>query len=837
MTTIEEHRANVIKFININDINALNNYIKVKNINLNEINDKNFDLLIFAIEKYASLSIIEFIIRHCQYETLNYIFNINNGYEQYNTDAFAQDIHFVGLKIPLFSSIICKNFEIANLLIKYKANINFGIDIKNYGTVDIISYLCNISNYNYYFKFDTEILQYILNHGFNIKKITNDLLYKLVFLIQKFENEFINIIFKHYIFDNIFIIQMLNFRKNNNSLSDKQLQEIINKERNKLEINEMLYQIATSEGNFDAIKLLLDFDSSNQNIILERIKKYKILEKAVNTYNFNLVKKILKFCDVSDMLTITIEDILINECKNGNTEKIKWFIKHLNFNITTKINFEKILREISIFYNYCYDKPVMKFIVDLLLNTIFKEPGQFNIDKIKYFNASFLNLLLNVLIENQNLKIIKDFLKSNELKNYININVKDISGTYPLIVAVRTINISIFHLLINHGANCNIKDNENNSLLSIAILNHNYLVINYLLLKYSIGIYDISKDLPIMNNIHNNSKNQNQLKTIENRLYYNENINEYFTPLIYSYILENQIDFEYLLNTSDINELDSFGNNILYYAIIKEDIKIVKYLISNRIYLDFSNNRIEKYYHSVLDISIYIKNKDIINIILESNNSLLNIPNGLGEVPLITLIKYKEITVENKIEFIKEFIKKGANVNFISGHGYSPIVYAIQEKLIDLVKLFIESGADVNLLDKYEDTPLVYAIKENDLPLVKLLIDNGANVNYRDSNGYTPLCYAVQNENVEITKLLIEYKANVNICHPNDHSPFEYTLYSSNSLSMVQLLMENDINLNVQVNLPIVGGKISVLMYAFNKGNFIYNMIYMYILCIIIKKK
>eukprot|EP00833_Pecoramyces_ruminatium_P000801 jgi/Orpsp1_1/1174833/evm.model.c7180000051602.1 len=266
---IDEQRKNIIKIIINENLEELISFIKINNINLKKINSKEFDILIFVIDKYISFDIVNYIIQKAQYETLNYSFNIKNGYLKYNNDFFIHS-DFLGFKIPLYTAIINKNFEIADLLIKYKADINYGLFNKNFGTIDIMNYFFYINAISYNIGLDIENLRYILNSGFYIKAI--------------------------------------------------------------------------KEKNFDAIKIFLDYDGIEQNIIENRIIKYNILEKAVEYNNFKLVEKIINSRKYKIPINI-IENIIITECKISNITKVELFIKMLDVKILSNINFEKILLE------------------------------------------------------------------------------------------------------------------------------------------------------------------------------------------------------------------------------------------------------------------------------------------------------------------------------------------------------------------------------------------------------------------------------------------------------------------------------------------------------------
>jgi len=827
--TFENKRKKIIEIIKRDEITELEIYITKNNIQLNEFNNENFDLLIYSLKHYASFQIINFIINQCQYTTLNYTF------QEYGT--------------PLFLAVARQEFKIADLLIKYNADINFKISSFNRKNVGIIYYLYRINClYN-------ENLKYILDKDFNIESITDNLINDLV---SNHKNDNLEIIFKHYIFDNAFILSLLNIYKNKTSLSRKQLQDITINEKNKIQINEYMYFNAIKKRNYDAIRILLYNDGSGDKI-LEKINKYDILERAVECDNFDLVKKILNSKPLNYKY-INFEKVLLDACKNINVDIIEILIKTLlsyeNFDFEN-IHFEKILLEaiegknnkimkllVELLYHKSFDFKSINFekilfsankisnlngikllIETLLLNqqsfdlksinlikfllevnrynncnhdreNIIKllikallyhsaekiDDASFDVSYIKNCNCPCLNLILNKVIEMDNFICVKRLMETQEFT--MNVNIKDINGKLPIIVAYYATTfyftesnanaLEIFEYLLDHGANCNVKGN-NYSLLSSAIHFKHYMVTRCLF-KYNVHIdEDFSKSYhPLLKAIY-----QNKIKTIkllvENR---NKNKNDRnsiipiktnkygFTPLILSYLLNHRKIFKYLMKYEDVNEFDSNGYTILHYAILKEDIESIKYLISIGADINYKEN-IWKSYNSALDISIYIRNKEIFFILLNSKNIILNLPNGKGETPLVTIIKIKNYPIEYKKFIIENLVERGSNINYIDDRKNSPLVYAIQEKSLPVVKQLVENGADVNYIIKNEnywesESILMYAIKQGETDITKYLVECRASLNFKNKCEISDLIESIsRNKKTNIFEYLAQYEKNI----------------------------------------------------------------------------
>ena len=279
------------KFLNLikknGNIEKIKQIILENSINLRDFNNKNFDLLIYLIINDASVEIVKFIIEECNYKTLNYVF-VDNQFNNSNGNRYLFfRYHFV----PLFFAILKQNFRVADLLIKNKADINFFITDSEGKKYNIIQYLFFFS------LLDIVKLNYIIDNGFKVKGITSDLIIDLIKSNHYSKTDVLENIFKCFIFDNRFILNLLSMYKHKISISDNQLQSIIKEEKNKIPINDYMYDNVIYEKNYDILTLLLECDGSSPDEILRKIYKYEILENAVETCRFNsnikLIKKIL----------------------------------------------------------------------------------------------------------------------------------------------------------------------------------------------------------------------------------------------------------------------------------------------------------------------------------------------------------------------------------------------------------------------------------------------------------------------------------------------------------------------------------------------------------------
>ncbi len=84
---------------------------------------------------------------------------------------------------------------------------------------------------------------------------------------------------------------------------------------------------------------------------------------------------------------------------------------------------------------------------------------------------------------------------------------------------------------------------------------------------------------------------------------------------------------------------------------------------------------------------------------------------------------------------------------------------ATQQENLGKVETLFNQGAEVNYRSNNGNTPLMYAVAKDNIPMAKLLLNQGAEVN-QDNNGWTPLMMAVEKDNIQMAELLLNKGAN-----------------------------------------------------------------------------
>ena len=170
-------------------------------------------------------------------------------------------------------------------------------------------------------------------------------------------------------------------------------------------------------------------------------------------------------------------------------------------------------------------------------------------------------------------------------------------------------------------------------------------------------------------------------------------------------------------------------------------------------------------------------------------------------------------SVEQKLQAIDVFIKKGGNINLVNASGHTPLYYALRYNSSQvgtheiLTKLF-EHGAEINYAEYQEGSPLhdvLFFVGINKPEVVEALLKNGMPVNHKNKQGHTPLYYALYfNSNkldtYELVTLLLKSGAKMNFDEYQEGSPLHDVLFyegtRDSKLDAIQALLENGMPVN-----------------------------------------
>ncbi|QGR54277.1 ankyrin repeat-containing protein [Moumouvirus maliensis] len=304
---------------------------------------------------------------------------------------------------------------------------------------------------------------------------------------------------------------------------------------------------------------------------------------------------------------------------------------------------------------------------------------------------------------------INDYLQNNKDEiNYVNK-----MGWSPLIIACTFgfSNIEIIKLLLEFGADINIKNQNGDTVLMTSLmLKPNYLKNNNIqVIKFLI---EAGVDVNMRNN-------QDWTALMLACRYSNINNNIEIVKLL-------------LKAGADINIKNKFTLSILELACkfsnSTSNIETVKLLLEAGANI---NSRI-----NALILSAYYSNSnsniETVKLLLESGVDI-NSQNNTGETALMTA----SCSRSDNIETIKLLLELGVNPNIQDKKGRTALMYVCQRRIInnfDTIKLLLHHNAKLDIKDELNKSALYYASKnvenDNDMESLSLLLNYSSESDY-----------------------------------------------------------------------------------------------------------
>jgi len=387
----------LLNLIKNNKYNELKYLIRKYNISLSKFNVKNsFDILLYTIENTTSNNILQLVINNCKYPTLNYSFQYNNGI----------------VTTPLFSSIIYSSVKVTSFLLNNYCDINYFTDNFNL--------LYNLKRLGF---LTEKIFKFLIKRGLSIKYIKT---------VDYYSFPYLNIVTDCFIFNNEFIIALLNYYKNREELSIKKLKEIINNENFKIQFPFKWYLNSLKNEEYRNIELF-NFYEGIENILIilmnlnEPLLKYKLLLKLQNnelnfTVDHNIINRSFEKAinEQRNILSSLIKNNNINSLNDFLLEN-KAMLEHINSNDYDVLAY-------SIYENVKFD--IFELIVKSFSYSIYDYniPSSIHVDFITPLVYSLMNDRFDIcsylimrgadinygFLNEQNENIILEFLNNHE---------------------------------------------------------------------------------------------------------------------------------------------------------------------------------------------------------------------------------------------------------------------------------------------------------------------------------------------------------------------------------------------------------------------------------------
>lgn len=495
---------------------------------------------------------------------------------------------------------------------------------------------------------------------------------------------------------------------------------------NRPNLNE-LFLSSIDSGNYQLVSYLL-LKGADPNYINKKDSirfEYSALMLATFNGDFNIVNLlIIKGADVN-YKTTDGTNALIVAAKRGYYNIAELLIKN-----GSNINNRTSYKSSALF-------EAVKQLNDSIANLLIENKAQinvnnrFNLTPLQY-SAGYNLLYFNLNGENNIDKDIDAFIhhsKANKISEMLinagaDLNVKDIYGFTPIMVATQLNNLELVKILCKAGADLNLAS---------------YDGVTPLMYANSMKYAEIARIL-FRNGAHVD------YFSIENNLYFLPSPDEL---LVINADSGNYESVSYLIeHGANPNYSNEEGVNALMYASDNGYYRIAKLLIEKG--ADVNSKPIDG--NTALFASVR-SNSDSIAELLIQNNAKINIQNKNGLYPLHYAAGLGYPVMTDLLLYYE------AEPNVTDSDGNTPLMTSAYAGAYSVTETLINSGADLNISDIYGNTPLMVATQFNDTALIRILYTAGADLDKVNSRKANALSVAIKNNSIDAFKMLVNFGA------------------------------------------------------------------------------
>ena len=167
-------------------------------------------------------------------------------------------------------------------------------------------------------------------------------------------------------------------------------------------------------------------------------------------------------------------------------------------------------------------------------------------------------------------------------------------------------------------------------------------------------------------------------------------------------------------------------------AVMNGDVESAKMLIEKGGDIEYCDSEKQE---PMLQIAVKKSDKEMVSLLLDNGADKNCVCNGKTPLDfatneeIITLLKSKGAKTKAELEAEAEESRKKYQMQIMLNEN---LLTAIQKRAIDIVESLIAQGADVNYSTMQGNTPLTFAISAGNMDILKLLLQNGADPNKKN---------------------------------------------------------------------------------------------------------
>ncbi|UKZ53087.1 hypothetical protein TrVGV298_006875 [Trichoderma virens] len=236
-------------------------------------------------------------------------------------------------------------------------------------------------------------------------------------------------------------------------------------------------------------------------------------------------------------------------------------------------------------------------------------------------------------------------------------------------------------------------------------------------------------------------------------------------------------------NDVDINAASSTGKLLLIQAAEYGQTDVVKMLLER----DNTDVNVQGAYgRTALDAAVRSEKKDVLELLWARED--------LNEINYQGLLW---VAAGDYCEDVMDFLLSKACAKY---PGRTPLSLSAEAGSKEAVQALLKrDGVDANLKDEDGRTPLSYAAEKSHWTVVQILVRNNADVDLKDNIGRTPLSYAAANEGPKIIRYLLQQNADINLKDNVGRTPLSYAAENGHQIE-VEILLQHNADPNLKDN-------------------------------------
>jgi ankyrin repeat protein len=200
---------------------------------------------------------------------------------------------------------------------------------------------------------------------------------------------------------------------------------------------------------------------------------------------------------------------------------------------------------------------------------------------------------------------------------------------------------------------------------------------------------------------------------------------------------------------------------------------------------------------------------EIAKLLLE-HGAVTNVEDNEGSTPLHLVSEGKYTSQEHGVGIARLLLERGVDVNAQRKNLFTPLHLAAFKGRLEIVQLLLDHGANATAENVRRETALhivsrgEYDSQDHGVSISRLLLKHGADVHAHNQYHNTALSFAAFHGRLEITRLLLDHGANPNVKNNQRETPLHIVSYNSqdHGVGIARLLLERGADVNArQTNL------------------------------------